>query len=108
MGDEAAVERSGPPHGQAHRVAALGAGRPAAAPGRVHGGQDVLGGRPLHLELEVEVLAVADQPVDAAGEPDAVLLEPVAQPGLGDPLTLLELEGEPVRSSKSSGSSSSM
>ena len=42
-------------------------------------------------------------------EPDAVALEAVAQPGLGDALALLELEGEPAAGRRSrSGSSSSM
>ena len=40
---------------------------------------------------------MAHHPVDAAREADAVLLEPVAEPGLRHAHALLELEGEPVQ-----------
>ena len=66
-------------------------------PGGVDRRQDVLGGGALLLELEGEVLALADEPVDAAGEADAVLLEAVAEPRLRHAHALLELEGEAVQ-----------
>ena len=54
-------------------------------------------GAPFVLELEVEVLAVAHQAVDAAGEADPVLLEAVPEARLRHALILLELEGQAVQ-----------
>src|SRR5690606_9487698 len=65
-------------------------------PRRVYGGQDVLGRGALLLEVELELLAAAVEAVAAAGEPDGVDLEAVAQPGLGDAVALLELERQAV------------
>ena len=66
-------------------------------PGGVHRGQDVLGGGALRLELEVEVLAVAHEAVDAAGEADPVLLEAVPEARLRHALIFLELERQTVQ-----------
>ena len=89
---------SGPAQRMPLRIVSITRGR--AVIGRLPGGvdrrEDVLGGRALLLELEGEVLALAHQPVDAAGEADAVLLEAVAEPGLRHAHALLELEGEAV------------
>ena len=56
----------------------------------------MLGRSTLVRELEGEVLALPDEAVQAARQPDAVLLEAVAQPGLRHPHALLDLEREPV------------
>jgi hypothetical protein len=47
------------------------------------------------VDVELEGFAGADQVVPIAVEPHPVLLEPVAQPGLGDPTTGLELMAQP-------------
>ena len=60
--------------------------------GRVDRTQHVLrGGALLGVELEVELLAATDQAVHALLQADAVLLEPVAQPRLGDAPAVLQL-----------------
>ena len=97
MGDEHVVERARPAHALADGVHHPGSGGERQLPGGVDRREDVLGGGALLLELEGEVLAVAHQPVDAAGEADAVLLEAVAEPRLRDAHALLELEGEAVQ-----------
>ena len=97
MGDEHVVERAGPAHSLADRVHHAGSGGQRQLPGGVDRREDVLRRSALLLELEGEVLTLPHQPVDAAGEADAVLLEAVTKSGLGDAPALLELKGEAVQ-----------
>ena len=66
-----------------------------ARPAGVDGDEHVLRGGAVDLvEVEREALTAAEQPVDAALQPDLVGLQPVAQPGLGDATAVLELDHE--------------
>ena len=87
--------RALPAHRPAHRPHHRVAHRRVDATGGVDRPEHLLGGQPVVVvELEVEGLAVADQAMAAALQADLVLLEPVAQPGLGDATVLLQLGGE--------------
>ena len=66
VGDEHVVERTRPAHALADRVHHPGPSGERQLPGGVDGGEDVLGGGALVLELEGEVLALADEAVEAA------------------------------------------
>jgi len=94
-GDQVRPHRPGPPDGAPHR----GEHRPARPhrqlPGGVHRTEDLLGGVALHVvEIETDVVAVADETVGAELQPDVVNLEPVAKTGLDDAATVLEFMGE--------------
>ena len=70
MGDEPSVERAGPAHGQPHHAEGLGPAGERHA-GGIDGREDVLGGGP-DLEVEVEVLALPDEPMHAWVSPTSV------------------------------------
>ncbi len=59
--------------------------------GRVHRAEDLLRGRSLRVEVEVDRLADPEQPVVAARQADPVGLEPMTQPRLDDAAAVFEL-----------------
>ena len=91
-GDQVGIDR--PSHRIARRKVAITAGRTLERhlPGGVRRTEHQLLGRGLvAVELEPQLLALAAEPQHAPLQPDPILLESVAEAGLGDPPTLLEL-----------------
>ena len=86
-----------PVHRIALRIASITRERaPSGRASGVHRGQDVLRRRPLVVELEHQLLAVAPQPVDAALQAHPVGLQPVPQPGLRDAVAGLEMARQAI------------
>ena len=82
VGDEGRADRAAPAHGPVQHAGDGRGGASAQPLGGVDRAEHLLQGEPLFSKREADVLAVAEQPVGAAGQPVAVDLEAVAQAGL--------------------------
>ena len=103
VADERGAERSVPSHGL---VEAGRDGMPRGARHggrRVHGTEHLLRGRALRVEVELDALAHADEPVATARQADAIGLEAMPQPGLHDAVTELDVADETMEVGKQIG-----
>ncbi len=96
MGDQRGPDRSSPSHGSANRLHDDVTVGLIHGSGGIDGTEDLGGGASLILQLELDLVALGHESVVAAGQPDAVDLEPVAQAGLGHPPTGAEVGDEAV------------